>query len=150
MSEVKLFPAWKQAVQDFLADFRYGDTVPHGWLVERFGLPAPDDRMTAAAFQARQFEWLASIEGFKQTLLSEHKVYLQSVRGEGYRWVHPGEQTAAATREFEKEAGKAFRAAGQRLRHIRIGELTDDQRRANIDALAKMASLRGTTRKALR
>ena len=150
MSEVKLYPAWRQAVQDFLQEFAYGDVVPHAWLAERFNIPTPDEQMSVAAFQARQFEWLAAVESFKQVLLSDHLVLLQSVRGEGYRWVHPAEQTAAATREFEKEAGKAFRTVGQRLRHVRMGELTDDQRRANIDALAKVAALRGTTRKALR
>lgn len=150
MSEVRLYPAWKQAVQDFLADFKYGDIVPHEWLVKHFGLPLPDERMSAAAFQSRQFEWLSAIEGFKTTLLHEHQVLLQSVRGEGYRWLHPAEQTAAATREFEKEAARAFRQVGSRLRNVRQHELTDDQRRANVDAMAKISHLRGAVRKRLR
>lgn len=150
MSEVKLYPAWKQAVQDFLAEFKYGDIVPHDWLVARFGLPLPDDQMTATAFQARQFEWLSSIEGFKATLLNDHQVLMQSVRGEGYRWVPPTDQTQAATREFEREASKAFRSAASRLRHVRLGELSDEQRRENIDALAKLSHLRGAVRKQLR
>lgn len=150
MSEVKLYPAWKQAVQDFLAEFKYGDIVPHDWLVARFGLPLPDDQMTATAFQARQFEWLSSIEGFKAKLLNDHQVLLQSVRGEGYRWVPPTDQTQAATREFEREASKAFRSAASRLRHVRLGELSDEQRRENIDALAKLSHLRGAVRKQLR
>jgi len=150
MSEVKLYPAWKQAVQDFLAEFKYGDIVPHDWLVARFGLPLPDDQMTVAAFQARQFEWLSSIEGFKATLLNDHQVLLQSVRGEGYRWVPPTDQTQAATREFEREASKAFRSAATRLKQVRLGELSDEQRRENIDALAKLSHLRGAVRKQLR
>lgn len=149
-ADLKLFPAWKQAVQDFLAEFAYGDVVPHDWLVERFGIPQRDEKMSAAAFQARQFEWLASIEGFKTTLLHDHQVLLQSVRGEGYRWIPPAEQTSVATREFERDAGRAFRTVGARLRQVRTGELTDDQRRANVDALAKVSQLRGVTRKALR
>lgn len=83
MSEVKISPSWRQAVHDFLAEFKYGDIVPHSWLVERFGLPVPDEHMSAVAFQARQFEWLASIEGFKAALLHDHQVLLQSVRGYG-------------------------------------------------------------------
>lgn len=150
MSEVKLFPAWKQAVQEFLGEFKYGDIVSHEWLVARFGLPLPDDRMSVAAFQARQFEWLASIEGFKATLLNEHHVLLQSVRGKGYRWVPPTEQTKAATREFERDASKAFRTAGSRLKHLRVGELSDDQKRENVDAIAKLSMLRGAVRQQLR
>ena len=150
MSDVKLYPAWRQAVADFLGEFKYGDIVAHDWLVARFGLPLPDDRMSVAAFQARQFEWLASIEGFKATLLHEHHVLLQSVRGEGYRWVPPAEQSKVATREFERDAAKAFRTAGGRLRNLRVGELSDDQKRENVDAIAKLSLLRGAVRKQLR
>lgn len=150
MSEVKLHPAWKQAVQDFLADFQYGDIVPHEWLVKHFGLPLPDERMSVAAFQSRQFEWLSAIEGFKATLLQDHQVLLQSVRGEGYRWCPPAEQTQAATKDFERDASRAFRLAGQRLRNVRISELSNEQRRANIDAMAKVSHLRGAVLKQLR
>ena len=59
-------------------------------------------------------------------------------------------QTALATKEFERDAGKAFRAVGQRLRNVRLHELTDDQRRENSDAVAKVSQLRGMARKALR
>lgn len=149
-AELKLFPAWRQAVQDFLAEFQYGDVVPHDWLAERFALPQRDEKMTAAAFQARQFEWLSSIEGFKSTLLQDHQVLLQSVRGEGYRWVPPGEQTSVATRDFERDAGRAFRTVGTRLRQVRMDELSDEQRRANVDAVAKVSQLRGAVRKQLR
>ncbi|WP_205750331.1 hypothetical protein [Diaphorobacter sp. HDW4B] len=137
-------------MHDFLAEFKYGDIVPHSWLVAHFGLPLPDDTMSAASFQARQFEWLSSIEGFKSTLLHDHQVLLQSVRGEGYRWVPPPEQTQAATKEFERDARKAFRTAGNRLKNIRHLELTEDQRRTNVDALARLSQLRGTTRALLR
>lgn len=106
--------------------------------------------MSVTEFQARQFEWLSAIEGFKATLLQEHQVLLQSVRGEGYRWCPPAEQTQAASKEFERDAGRAFRLAGQRMRNVRVGELTDEQRRANLDAMAKLSHLRGTVRKQLR
>lgn len=149
---VQLFPAWKQAVQDFFKDFRYGNVVSHEWLEAHFGMPQLGDRqkLTAADFSKRQFEWLQSIEAFKDELLRKHDVCLQSVRGEGYRWVPPGEQSKVATDAFEKDAKRVFSTAAQRLRHVRLDELNDDQRRENADAVAKLASLRGMTRKALR
>lgn len=148
----QLFPAWKQAVQDFLAEFKYGDLVPHDWLESHFSMLsiADGERLTESAFKARQFAWLANIEAFKSDLLTVHQVCLESVRGEGFRWVPPGEQTGIATRDFERDARKTFRAAGQRLKHIRIGELSDIQRGENVDAIAKVSALRGMTRKALR
>lgn len=150
--DLALFPAWKQAVKDFLAEFKYGDLVSHDWLEDHFGMLTVEDgeRLTAAAFKARQFAWLANIEAFKSELLTVHQVCLESVRGEGFRWVPPGEQTGVATRDFERDARKTFRAVGLRLKNLRAGELSDSQRRENVDAIAKVSALRGMTRKALR
>lgn len=143
--EVQRYPVWRQAVQDFLAEFKYGDLVSHRWLEDHFGMPSMVDsqRMTAEEFRSRQFAWLASIEAFKAELLRDHQVCLESVRGEGYRWTHPGEQTGVALKEFERDAGKVFRTAGRRLRNIRVAELSDQQRRENLDAVAKLSGIQG-------
>ncbi len=136
---------------DFLAQHRYGDLVSHGWLAEHFGITSLEgQRLTEAQFKRRQFDLLANVEQFKHELLTKHRVYLQPVRGSGYRWATPSEQTALATKEFERDAGKAFRAVGQRLRNVRLHELSDDQRKENVDAVAKVSQLRGMARKALR
>lgn len=150
--EMKKFPAWKQAVSEFLAEFNYGDMVTHAWMEQRFGMPSITEshRLTAEQFRERQFEWLANVEAFKAALLKEHQVCLQSVRGEGYRWVPPHEQTGVAVKEFESSARKVFRTAGNKLRNLRHLELTDEQRRANMDAIAKVSALTGMTGKALR
>jgi len=146
-SSVKLFPAWKQAVRDFLNEFKYGDIVSHEWLADHFSMVLQDEKLSAAEFRARQFEWLSSIEGFKDQLLRDHQVMLQSVRGEGYRWCAPEEQTRIATVEFERDMRRTFRATAMRLRHVRIEELTGEQRQENADAIAKLSVLQGTVRK---
>ena len=51
--------------------------------------------------------------------------------------------------ELGRNVRKVFRSTGQKLRHLRITELTDEQRRDNLDQLAKFSALRGMTRKAL-
>ncbi len=126
--------------------------VPHDWLESHFGLLTIEDsqRLTANAFKARQFAWLANIEAFKSELLTTHQVCLESVRGAGFRWVPPTEQTGHATKEFERDARKTFSSATKRLKHIRLAELTEGQRSENVDAIAKISALRGMTRKALR
>ena len=151
MSDAVKFPTWKQAAEDFLAEFKYGDMVTHAWMEQRFGMPSLGDyqRMTPEEFRDRQFEWLANVEAFKAALLKEHQVCLQSVRGEGYRWVPPHEQTGVAVKEFESSARKVFRTAGNKLRNLRHLELTDEQRRANMDAIAKVSALSGMTGRAL-
>src|SRR3546814_2505928 len=75
MNEVALLPSWKQAVQDFLQEYRYGDLVPLDWLEQRFGMPglAESQRLTADQFRERQFTWLGNLEAFKAELLKEHQ-----------------------------------------------------------------------------
>ncbi|MEW7854811.1 hypothetical protein AB2M95_02795 [Pseudomonas chlororaphis] len=152
MSELTKYPAHKQAVEDFLKEFKYGDLVGHDWLEERFGMPSVGESklLTQEQFKARQFEWLASVEAFKDELLKEHQVCLQSVRGRGYRWVPPHEQTGVAMDELGRNVRKVFRGAGQKLRHLRITELTDEQRKTSLDAVAKISALQGMARKELR
>ncbi|MDP9908243.1 hypothetical protein J2W27_000336 [Variovorax boronicumulans] len=150
--KLELFPKWRQAVADLLAEFKYGDLIGHDWLSEHFGMLAIDDDepLTALEFRERQFAWLANIESFKTELLEEHQVFLQSVHGKGYRWTAPHEQTAAAMGVFEREAKRLYRQAGQRLKNVRVAELTDDQRRENVDALNKLTMVKGMQRKELR
>ena len=152
MSELKKSPSWKQAANEFLDDFKYGDMVTHAWMEQRFGMPSITEshRMTVEQFRERQFEWLANVEAFKAEVLKEHQVCLQSVRGEGYRWVPPHEQTSVAVKEFESSVSRVFRTAGNKLRNLRHLELTDDQRRSNMDAIAKVSALTGMSNKALR
>lgn len=148
-SEVTLYPAWKQAVADFLAaGFKPGDLIPHAWLAEHFGMPtlAESARLTVTEFQDRQFEWLSNVESLKQELLEGHQIYLSSVHGQGWRWVPPHEQTKTAMKKFEREAGKAFRQAGSRLTNLQVDALDDKQRRENVDAIAKLSMLRGMHR----
>ena len=152
MTELSKTPRWKQAVDELMDEFAYGDLVTHEWMETRFGMPSIADtqRLTAEQFRERQFEWLANVEAFKAALLKDHQVCLQSVRGQGYRWVPPGEQTGVAVREFEHSARKVFRNAGHKLRNLRHLELTDEERRANVDAVTKIAALSGMATKALR
>lgn len=151
MSEVTKYPAYKQAVEDFLAQFKYGDLAGHDWLEARFGMPSMSESrsLTVEQFRDRQFEWLANVEAFKAELLRDHQVCLQSVRGRGYRWVPPHEQTGVAMEELGRNVRKVFRSTGQKLRHLRLTELTDEQRRDNLNQVAKFSALRGMTAKAL-
>ena len=70
MSEVTKYPGHKQAVEDFLKEFKYGDLVGHDWLEARFGMPSMGDSksLTVEQFRDRQFEWLANVEAFKAEL----------------------------------------------------------------------------------
>lgn len=144
--EVTLYPTWKQAVEDFLsAGFGPGDVIPHSWLAEHFGMPMLDDAIALkpVEYRERQFAWLQHIEAVKAELLEKHQIFLKSVFGEGYRWVLPSEQTGIAVGQFEREAKRAYRKAGNRLTHLRVAELTDQQRQENMDAIGRLSMLQG-------
>jgi hypothetical protein len=144
--DLQLSPLWRQAVRDFMAEgFAPGEIVHHEWLEQHFGLDAVDDSamLTVAEHRKRQFKYLQSVEAFKQELLEAHRVCLLSVMGKGYRITPPSEQTALSMNKFEAEAVRVFRKAALRIKHVRVEELTDDQRRENIDAAAKLSHLRG-------
>lgn len=150
--DVTLFPQWRQAVKEFLdAGFVAGDVIPRAWLEAHFAMPELDeDRpLLPAAYNARQFVWLRNLEAFRGELLGRHQIYLSTVIGEGYRIVPPAEQTAAAQDKFEREAKKSYRVAANTLKNIKVSELTDAERRENLDAIAKLSMMRGMQKTAL-
>lgn len=147
-----LLPEWRQAVQDFLAaSFKEGDIVQHAWLETHFGMePLREDQpLLPAEWSARQFEWLRNIEAFRTELLENHQIFLSSVYGEGYRLVPPREQTALAQDRFERDARRSFRKVATTLKHVRVGELSESERKENLDAIARIAMLRGMHKTAL-
>ncbi len=149
--DLKVLPSWHQAARDFLKEFQYGDVVPLDWLEARFDIPKLSDSqtLTPEAFRERQFAWLGAIEAFKTFLLRNHQVMLVSVRGRGYRWVPPHEQTDIAMHDFRHGVQKLFRNTACRIQNLRHFELTDDQRKTSTDAVTKLAALKGMVRKSL-
>lgn len=144
--QTSLLPEWRQAVKDFLAaGFKEGDVVPHRWLEEHFGMAEleEDKPLLPADWSARQFEWLRNIEAFRTELLEQHQVFLSSVFAEGYRLVPPREQTAIAQERFERDAKRSYRKAANTLKNVRLSELSEAERKENLDAIARIAMLRG-------
>ncbi|MFZ3286536.1 MAG: hypothetical protein WA191_06765 [Telluria sp.] len=144
--QTTLLPEWRQAVKDFLAaGFKEGDVVPHAWLERHFGMASlnEDEPILPADWNSRQFAWLRNIEAFRTELLEHHQIFLSSVIGQGYRLVPPREQSLMAQEKFEREAKRSYRRAANTLKHVRVAELTEGERRENMDAIAKIAMLRG-------
>lgn len=149
---ISLFPVWRQAVKDFLAaNLEPGTVIPLRWFEGHFQMEPLDENamLSAAEFRERQFTWLRNMDEFRRELLEEHQICLLSVHGEGYRIVPPGEQTGATTERFEREVKKAYRQAAVRLKNVQVDKLTEEQRKENVDAIARLAMLRGMHRAAL-
>ena len=143
---MKLHPEWKQAVQDAVGRFSYGDLIPMDWLMDAFGVEPASESMDALTYQKNQFRFLAALEAFKSALLDDHKMALQNVRGSGYRIVQPGEQTAWAEEEGIEEIRRGIRRMAGRLSNVKRAALTDAEQRENLDAIARLSMLKGMVR----
>jgi hypothetical protein len=148
-TKVTLFPQWRQAAEDAAQAFGYGDVIPKEWLIYHFGLEQPK-RGTAWDFQKFQFDLLEAMEGFRETMLVEHKMAMENVRGRGYRILQPNEQTAYSMRQFKIAVAREVRKAADLLQNVAANMLTSDEQKQNIEARQKLAAVHSFTRKQTR
>lgn len=133
-------PIWKQAIEDFVAaGFTYGDLIPHEWFHEHFGLETP---VTAQEQKDFQTAMLANFGSLRAHMLEHYSMDLQCVRSTGYLVVRPEEQTLHALADTRKRMRSALAEGIQRATFVRHDLLTEEQRRENTDALAKLANTR--------
>ena len=142
-ADLDIYPAWREALRRWPASgHTWGDTIPHDWFYEAFGLQPVDDRMTVRQAEVIRLKFLSQFESFRRALLEDHSMDLVSVRGYGYEIVTPGEASRRAYDEELYEIKKAMRSMARRLTHVPIAQMTDEQRRENADLLARAAQLR--------
>lgn len=150
MSEhlLQQYPAWREAIKSFIGErFAQGDTVSFEWLYEHFLIVRPDGTTPLADAQKAELQFLSQFKAFEDALLTEHQIALSNVRGVGYRIVPAAEQTRWAEESGVSEVKKAIRKLGDRLTNVDLAQLTQDQRRENADALARLAMLSGMVKR---
>lgn len=139
MTEIALYPAWKNAVRAFLAlEAKPGDIITHEWLREQFDI-GPD--RTVAEARENQLNYLQAFSQFRDALLEDYRIAFASAQGVGYRIIPPAEQTRYAVAHHMSKVHKEMRNMARTMAFVRHDELTDAERRANADALAKAAQL---------
>jgi hypothetical protein len=141
MSEPLLHPEWKQALKQLLElGLQPGDVVARDWLEELLELP---EARNAQQWQARQLKWLQQFERLRDELLTTHQIWLRSNGAGGYEVVPPAKQTEMAYSEYSRAAFLKLKRMSRIAQNVKLSELTDSERRANSDALAKMSMLVG-------
>jgi hypothetical protein len=99
--------------------------------------------------QKRQFAYAEGIERIRHHLLKEDNIYLANEFTVGYRLVPPGEQTSVAmTKGLNAIAREVVRMADA-VTHIKMEELTEQQRLENAEAKIKIAAISGLGRNRL-
>ena len=139
------YPEWKQAVDDFLSEFNYGDVVTHEWLTTAFDLPVKNG-MTYDEYKERDLRLLNAMNNFRETLLKDHKRYLVSVPGKGYLVVMPDQQTEVVWEAGQKRIFKALKKTKDGLVNINKALLSADEYKKNMVKRSKLAALAGVTR----
>jgi hypothetical protein len=146
--EPRLYPAWRQAEKDLLADgFTYGSLVTKEWLDQAFGIAPPK---TIQEFQKAELVRLSQFEDLRLSLLENHRILLAPVRGVGYSAVPPEKQTSTAVAMRTKEVKSALAKMAREISHVNLDKLNDAQRQENADAQAKLGALRSMFRKRLK
>jgi hypothetical protein len=146
--DTKLYPAWRQAESDLLAQgVTFGSIITTEWLDEAFGIR---QAKTIAEHEKNELVFLRQMTALRESLLESRKMMLVSEPGVGYRVALPEEQTKLSmhvrTREIKSAMGKLLREVS----NVAQDKLSDDQRKENSDAMAKLGSLRVMLRKQLK
>ncbi len=140
MEKIILHPEWRHAMQQIMAlDPKPGDVIPRAWLEELLDLPLARNM---AEFQQRNLKWLQRFEKLRDELLTTHQIWLRSAEG-GYEIVPPAKQTEQAYSDYSRAAFLKLKRMVRVAKNVRLSELTDAERKANADSLAKMSMLVG-------
>lgn len=144
------YPPWREAINVFLKEeHKPGDTLDFKWLYDNFALERPQKDTPFHQVQKTELQFLAQFKSFEEALLTEYQIALANVRGVGYKIVPPGEQTDWAERTGVGEVKKALRKQRDRLTNIDLPQLTPEQRKANADALARLAMMASMVKRAM-
>lgn len=138
--DTKLYPAFKQAVLMATSTYKYGDTIPLDWLHKASEIKFPETG-TKQEFEKKSLEFLAFIERFKELMLTEHKIALKNIRGEGYMLIHPRNQTPEAMKNLKKTIRRGFRKTEDMLTNIQRSMLSLQEKQENLEAISRVAAI---------
>lgn len=142
--DFKAYPAWRQALKDLLAQgLEPGSVIERDWLNQAFGIAEPT---TIAEADKCRLVFLSMFSLLREELLEKHRLMLRPVPGLGYEVINPQMQTAVAQRDRYHAVRRELRALARELSFVQTDRLTDAQRQANSDALARVGILAGMAR----
>jgi hypothetical protein len=142
--ETTLYPAWKQAVKTLLdSGLTYGSTISKKHLAGLCGLEAP---VTVEDVRKYDLELLTCISEIRDTLLTAHCMLLVTDNKGSYVVIDPESQTTYAVETGIKAIGREMKKMSMNVSFTKTALLTDDGRKRNADAQAKISMLAGMMR----
>lgn len=117
---------------------RDGDILSHDWIKYALDIPS-----ATTLDEADTIQWmtLTRVEQFKDYMLTERKIAVQSVRGRGYLIVPPSDQAYYGATEAMRLVKKGLDKGGKILNHTRLDQLDTDERRRHTDAQIRISGI---------
>jgi hypothetical protein len=145
--------AWGIIAGRVLDDHTPGELISHEYLRASFSIEPPDIadytsgrriniKEFIEAYNIYNFAYMSFVTKLRDILLDNHNYYLKNLRGEGYTLLPPQEQTEYAINKVKRDLQKIMKLGLRLTSNIRVRELSDDDKRKNSDAAAKLSSLR--------
>lgn len=116
--------------------FEYGQVISKEWFMKKFGLPEPQTIREANDVSMLYAQYMGNL---RKLLLTENRVALRTKHGIGQEVVKPSEQTDWAMREVKGRIALEIEKAYDRIMYVDQGNLSEDERKENRDALAKLS-----------
>lgn len=126
--------------------YTYGSLIPKDWFMRSFRLPEPQTIQEANDVSMLYARHLGAL---RTKLLVERKMALRTKDGVGQEVVQPEEQTEWAVQDFVTDVCRLTMRIKDRLQHVNFAALSDEQRRENADAIAKLSFFQNRGLKAL-
>lgn len=148
MSEVQFNDPVLNAFAEFeKAGFTYGNLIQKEWFYRKFNLPL--EVRTPQEAEDVKMLYCRHLGALRTKLLCERQMALRTKDGVGQEVVKPEEQTEWAVQDFVSDIYRLTTKAADRLTHVNLAELSNEQRRENSDAVAKLSFFRSRGLKAL-
>lgn len=143
---ITLDKLWIIAANKAANEFTYGDIINKSWLMNEFAIDMPE-LGSQSDFNNANFEFLQNMEGFKTYLLEYHKMFLQNVRGVGYKIMLPSHQSDYAIVRLRNNVSTEIKKAMDTLTHINESMLTQEDIRKRDENQGKIAALSAFSKK---
>ena len=120
-------------------DRRDGDILTHEWI--RWALEVPVPRKIE---DAEQMQWmlLQRFDAFRDCLLINKKIALQSIRGIGYWIVPPNEQARVAAEEFMKSIHRGMERGVKIIDNTRCDQLNHVEMKLHTDTQIRLIGIK--------
>ena len=139
---------WLGLLSEIADKYGDGSLIKHEWLKDKFGLKnlSLEDYETVSDFlkaiEIQQFAYMSLVDKLRWELLSEYKMYIRNIRGEGYEILRPEDQTQYGYDSFIDDVKKAIRVAGLIMNNVQKVDLTqqvkDNDLRAKFGIMRQM------------